>query len=263
MPEVVLGDLAQIRLFEVLKPLLIAKKTGRMIFRGKETGEIFLEMGNIVHAKTPRHVGEYAFFTIMEWKAGRVVFEAEVSPKERTISPPTEQLLLNWSYRKQEWEKIREIIPSHSATYRISLQKGGEDRNLTADQWNVLALSTGTHTVAEMMRLLDWDEFKVLKTICHLVQAGLLERADIQRVSKRKPVPENFFQVLDVELKRVMGPVAPFIIDDKLTEFRETRESFPLDRAIPFIEALSEEIPHAQKRKEFLKAAGNLVSPEK
>src|SRR5512139_1975212 len=262
MAEVVLGDLAQVRLFDILKPLLMGKKSGKVALRGKETGEIYLEMGNIVHAKTLRYVGEYAFFAIMEWKTGKITYEADLAPKERTISPPTEQLLLNWSYRKQEWEKFREMIPSASAVFRISLQKSGEDKNLTADQWNVLALSNGLRTVAEVMKLLDWDEFKILKTIHQLVQSGLLEKSDTEKVPKKKLVRENFFQVLELELKRVMGPVAPFVIDDKLTEFRETRESLSQDQALSFLESLSEDIPNPQKRKEFIKAIGGLLSPE-
>jgi len=51
----------------------------------------------------------------------------------------------------------------------------------------------------------------------------------------------------------VMGPVAPFVIDDKLAEFGESRGSFPQERALLFVEALSEEVPQPLKRNEFLK----------
>ena len=78
MAEIVLGDLSQVRIFEILKPLLIEKKTGRVSFRGKEEGEVYLELGNISHAKTAHSVGEYAFFTIMEWKIGKIIFEPEI-----------------------------------------------------------------------------------------------------------------------------------------------------------------------------------------
>jgi hypothetical protein len=63
-----------------------------------------------------------------------------------------------------------------------------------------------------------------------------------------------------MELKKVMGPVAPFIIDDKLVEFGEGKESFPEERALPFIEALSEEVPNSMKRSEFLKVTMKLIS---
>jgi len=253
MPEIVLGDLSQVRLFDILKPLLIEKKTGRVAFKGKEEGEIYLELGNISHAKTSNSVGEYAFFTIMEWKIGKILFESDVFPTERTISTPTEQLLLNWSYRKQEWEKIKEVIPSLNAIFHLTLQKNGEDKNISADQWNTLALSNGVRTVSEIAKALNWDEYKILKTVFQLVRMGLLEKGEAPRLVKKKPIGENFFITMENELRKVMGPVAPFVIDDTLGELKETRDSLPQDQALSFIEAVGEEIPHAQKAKEFVR----------
>lgn len=260
MPEIVLGDLSQIRIFDVLKPLLIEKKTGKVVLKSKEEGEIYLELGNISHAKTAHLVGEYAFFTIMEWQAGGITFEPDVFPTERTISTPTEQLLLNWSYRRQEWEKIKEVIPSSNLVFRLSLQRNGEDKNISADQWNVLALMNGMRTISEIGRVLRWDEYKILKTVYQLVRLGLLERGEVSRPAKKRWVGESFFITIENELKRVMGPVAPFIIDDTLMEFGETKESLPQDQALSFIEALGEEIPNAQKAKEFVRVVKEVLS---
>jgi hypothetical protein len=260
MPEIVLGDLTQVRLFDILKPLLIEKKTGRVALKGKEEGEVYLELGNISHAKISNAVGEYAFFTIMEWKAGKILFEQDVFPTERTISTPTEQLLLNWSYRKQEWEKIKEAIPSSNVVFRLTLQKNGEDKNISGDQWNVLALCNGMRTVSEIGKTLNWDEYKILKTVFQLVRMGLLEKGEAQRPIRKKWVGENFFITIENELRRVIGPVAPFVIDDTLSEFKETRDSLPQDEALSFIEAVGEEIPHAQKAKEFVRVMREFLS---
>ncbi len=260
MAEIVLGDLSQARIFDILKPLLIEKKTGRVTFRGKEEGEIYLELGNISHAKTAHSVGEYAFFTIMEWKAGKIIFEPEVFPTERTISTPTEQLLLNWSYRKQEWEKIREVVPSGNLIFRLALQKDGGEKNITSDQWNVLALCNGTRTVTEVGKALNWDEYKILRTVYQLVRMGLMEKGEIHKPLKKRPIGENFFLTLENELKRIMGPVAPFVIEDKLIDFEETKASLSQDQALSFIESLGEEIPNMQKAKEFVRVMKELLS---
>jgi len=260
MPEIFLGDLSHVKLFDILKPLLTDKKTGRVGIKGKEVGEIYLEIGDIIHARTNHFAGENAFFTIMGWKAGRITFDPEIFPKAKSIPITTEQLLLNWSSRKQEFEKIKEVIPSTNSIFRLSIQKDGKEKNISADQWNILALSNGTKTLSEIAKSLEWDEYKLLKTVCHLVQTGLLERAEDRGSAKKKLVRGDFFTVLDLELKKVMGPVAPFIIDDKLVEFGEGKEFFPQERALPFMEALSEEIPNPAKRNEFLKTIMKLLS---
>jgi hypothetical protein len=263
MPEIFLGDLSQVKLFDILKPLLMGKKTGKLSFRGKENGEMYLEIGNIVHAKTPNSSGEYGFFTIMGWKMGRITFEPDELPPERTIPIPSEQLLLNWSSKKMEWEKIREIIPSNNAVFRLSIQNDGENKHIIADQWNILALSNGMRNVSEVARVLNLDEFKVIKAIYLLVQAGLMERVAEPKPIQKKFVRENIFSVIENELRKVMGAVSPFVIDDKLVEFGEKKDSFPQDKLLSFVEALGEEIPQDNKRKEFKRAVMEFFSIEK
>jgi hypothetical protein len=262
MPEINLGDLAQNKLFDILKPLFGSKKTGKVIVAGKEGGELYLELGNITHAKANGTVGEYAFFFLMGLKAGKVSFEPDEGPSERTISISTEQLLLNWSYRKQEWDKLKEVIPSTNTIFRLSFQKSPENKNINADQWNVLALCNGTKTILEIAGSLAWDEFKTSKVIFQLVQLGLLEKAEDQKPIKKKTVSENFFPMVETELKRVIGPLAPLILNDKLSDVGETRESLGQEQALSFIEKLSEDISNDSKKKEFLRIMTDFLSAE-
>ena len=51
-----------------------------------------------------------------------------------------------------------------------------------------------------------------------------------------------------------MGPMALIIINDKLSQLGVTRDSLAQDEALSFVEALSEEISHDLKKKEFLGA---------
>ena len=263
MPEINLGDLAQVKLFDVLKPLFSGKKTGKIIIKGKEGGELYLELGNITHARTNSAIGEYAFFFLMGLKVGKASFEPDEAPSERTISISTEQLLLNWSYRKQEWDKLKEVIPSTSTVFRLSLQKSPENKNINADQWNVLALCNGTKTIAEIAAALSWDEFKTSKILFQIIQLGLLEKVEDQKPIKKKPVSESFMLTVETELKKMIGPLAPLIIADKLSDLGETKDSLGQDQAVSFIEALSEDISHEPKRKEFLKIMTDFLTAGK
>jgi hypothetical protein len=262
MPETFLGDLTQVKLFDILKPLFSDKKTGKVIFKGKEGGELYLELGNITHAKTNNSVGEYAFFTLMGLKGGKASFEAdEVSP-ERTISISTEQLILNWSSQKQ-WNKIKEVVPTPHTYFRAIFQKSQEGVSLSSEQWNVSALCDGTKTVSEIAEVLNWDEFKTSKMIFQLVQLGLLERTEGQRPMKKKLISNGFFVMVETELKKVIGAMAPFIISDKLSDLRETKESLSHDRALSFIEALSEEISDQLMKEEFVRVMRDYLSSDK
>ena len=90
-----------------------------------------------------------------------------------------------------------------------------------------------------------------------------MEQVGEQKPVKKKLIRENFFSVVENELRKMMGAVSPFVIDDKLVEFGEKRDSFPQDKLLSFVEALGEEIPHDDKRKEFKKNVMEFFSLEK
>ena len=253
MPEMFLGDLAQVKLFDILASLLNSKKTGKIMVRGKEGGELYLELGNITHAKTDNAIGEYAFFTLIGLKVGKASFEPDEVPFERNISISTEQLLTNWSFQKQERDKIREVIPSPNTILHLSLQKSPENKNINAEQWNVLALCNGEKSVLEISKTLGWDEYRTSKIIFQLVQLGLLGKGETKKPINKIPVSENFFLILETELKKVFGPMATFIINDKLSDLGETKGSLAQDEAHSFVEAISKEISQDSKKKEFLR----------
>jgi hypothetical protein len=51
----------------------------------------------------------------------------------------------------------------------------------------------------------------------------------------------------------MIGPRAPFVISDKLSDLGETKGSLAQDQASSFVEALSEEISDDFMKKQFLK----------
>ena len=260
MREIVIGDLSRLKIFDILKNLFVERKTGLLTIQGRESGEIYFDMGDVVHSKTQQMEGEEAFLTITAWRAGKATFKPDTFSKDKSINIPPEQLLLKWSYRKQEWDKIREVIPSPNLIFRLALQRDSQERHVKPDEWSVLALANGMRTVAEIIELSGWNEFKASKTLYQLVQTGLLEKAEDRRQLRRKRVGDNFFPALERELKRVMGPVAPIIIEDKLMDLGEAKDFFPQDQVDYLIEGLGEEISNETKRREFIEAMMQFLS---
>ena len=59
-------------LFDLIKPLLARKKSGLILVKGDEVGEVYIEGGSIIHAKIGLVTGEDAILAMMEWDSGRV-----------------------------------------------------------------------------------------------------------------------------------------------------------------------------------------------
>ena len=252
-----IGDLSGIRLFNLVKPLVDGKKSGLMAVKGKEAAELYIEGGQIVHARTGTLNGEDAILPIMDLDNGRVTFNWRTSPEEHTVRLPTEQVMSNWSQREEEWKKIRPAVPSAEAIFSLVVDSGGEDRMIPAEQWGVLALCNGRRNVSEMAGRLGRTIFGVSGTLFALVERGLVEKteaADIPQAGLRTMVDEAFFEAAETELKKVMGPIARIILNDTLAAFEESREAFPKDRVKSFISTVCDQITEEPKREKFGKA---------
>jgi hypothetical protein len=252
-----IGDVSETRLFNLVKPLVEGKKSGLLAVKGKEAVELYIEGGQIVHARTDTLKGEEAILSIMDLDNGRVTFNWRTSPEERTVRLPTEQIMLHWSEREEEWKKIRQGVPSAAALFCLVVDSGGEDRLIPAGQWGVLALCNGRRNVSQMAGRLGRTVFDVSGTLYALVERGLVEEtaaADIPPAGLRTTVDEAFFESAETELKKVIGPIARIILNDTLAAFEESRDSFPKDRVKSFISTVCDQIAEEPKREKFGKA---------
>ncbi len=68
--------------------------------------------------------------------------------------------------------------------------------------------------------------------------------------------------MIEHELAKVMGPISRIIVDDKLAEFGESRDSFPEDRVESFVKAISEEIADDSGKAMFTRAMAELLRPK-
>ena len=264
MPNDFIGDLSKTRLIDLIKPLLARKKSGLMQVKGNEVGEVYLEGGSIIHAKVGSSSGEDAMLAMMEWDSGRVMFDWQATTEEQTVFMPTEQLLMIWIDRENEWRKVKELIPSSNVIFQIPVEGSPEDRNISGIQWKILSLCNGSRTVYEVAEGLKWQLFETSKAIYQMVQNGLLEKAHEKGTEKKPKVKRtvngNFFPIIENELRKIMGPMAPIIIDDKIAEFGESREAFPEDQLPPFVQAVTDEITDKTKRALFNKSMTEFIA---
>ena len=257
MPNDLIGDLSQVRLFDLVKPLVDGKKSGMVVIKGKDAAELYIEGGSIVHGKTDTISGEEALLAIMELDDGRVAFNWQLSPEKRTVHTPTGELMANWAKREEEWRNLKKVMTSSDAVFSIVVDTGGENRTILAKQWGVLALCNGTRSVSEIAGLLRRSVFDVAETVCKMVDMRVLEKVEVVGTPKAQlqgTVHETFFADVETELKKVVGPIARIILNDTLEAFEESRDAFPKDRVMSFIRTVSDQIVEEQKREQFDKA---------
>ena len=252
-----IGDLSKRRLFDLIKPLVDGKKSGLVIIEGTSRAELYIEEGSFIHGETGAMAGEEAILAIMDLDDGQVAFDQQAMAGMRTVSTVTEQLMSDWTQREEEWKKIRKVVPSSDTVFSIVLDSGGHKKIIQERHWGVLASCNGIRTVSDVAARLGRTSFDVSKSICEMVGAGVIEKAQVVGIPDDHvpdTVDENFFILLQTELTKVMGPIARIIINDTLKAFEESRNAFPKDRMSSFIRTVSEQIAEEQKRDQFGKA---------
>ena len=69
----------------------------------------------------------------------------------------------------------------------------------------------------------------------------------------------SFWERLEKELSRCIGPIAPLVLDDKIEEFNKSRDNFPFDMMYSLIEKLATEIKASESKQQFQKIMIGLI----
>src|SRR5205085_3926657 len=110
---------------------------------------------------------------------GTFSFHSDETTDERTVSLSAPQILEESATYSAEWERIRRVIPSSSAIYRLAARPSSEIQ-LRAEDWSVLTQLDGEKTVSDIAEISGLNELFTSKVICRLYELGLLELVAVQ-----------------------------------------------------------------------------------
>jgi Sulfatase-modifying factor enzyme 1/Domain of unknown function (DUF4388) len=116
------GKLRNFPLLDIIQMVCVARRDGRLLVRRRrETGEIVLRGGRILHAVTKTKTGEPALLDVLCWSQGSFEFvplaAAHVSP--RTITGGWEQVLMD-AVRQRDEREHKERGPGRDGTVPAS-----------------------------------------------------------------------------------------------------------------------------------------------
>ena len=110
-------------------------------------------------------------------------------PKPTPHAPPititNEFLIIEGIRRADEWEKLRDRVPSLDLILGLVADPvaGNRDINLKPDEWRVLTMINGRDTIRQIAQRTGFGDFKTARIVYHLLSAGLIEPL------RRRPPP--------------------------------------------------------------------------
>lgn len=258
MAEALSGNLAQLRLIDILRLLHLSGRTGQLELTADDGkfGEIYLVSGQVSHALYEEWIGEEAVYGLFSWAEGTFRFHSDETTDERTVSLPTDQILEEAATYSSEWEKIRKTVPSSNAIYRLAARPSA-DVQLRAEDWSVLTQLDGEKTILEIADASQLNELFTSKIICRLYELGLIELVAVA-VAEASPVvdavDEAFMRQIETDLIQAIGPMASIVVDDCAEQMGHTRTTVPKEAVPELVERLANEIPDANRRNRFQEA---------
>lgn len=258
MAEALTGNLAQLKLLDILRLLHLSSRTGQLELTTEEGefGEIYLVNGQITHALYEESIGEEAIFGLFSWSKGTFRFVADETTDEQTVGMATAQILEEATTYASEWERIRQVIPSSNAVYRLASRPSAEIQ-LRAEDWSVLTQLDGERTVHEIAEVSQLNDLFTSKVICRLYELGLLELVAVQVADQSQTldlVDQAFLDRVELDLTSAIGPMGGIVMDDCAEQMGFSRGEMSKDAIPEFVERLANEIPDPVRRTRFQEA---------
>lgn len=248
------GNLGQISLNDILLLATGGKKSGVLkLSRGKESVEVYISDGKIIHATCPIGDGEKALLYPVTWGEGVFALMPNGTVPAATINKSSAEILEEVKAMSREWETILEVIPSGKAVFRIA--DPGEEQTgpiiVPHVGWRVLSKVDGTRTVQEIAETLRIPFAYTAKVVFNLHKSGLVELVAPPSRPVDDVVPPALFDRLTSILTEMIGPMAPLVLRDQIDSFGESQDSFPESKLDDLIGLVSREISDGKLRSKF------------
>jgi len=236
------GNLAQISLNDILLLATGGKKSGVLkLSRGKETVEVYISDGNIIHATCPIGEGEKALLYPVTWGEGVFTLMPNGTPATTTIRKTSAEILDEVKAMSREWETILEVIPSGKAVFRIADPGEAQSGPITVPYvgWRVLSRIDGSRTVQEIAEILRIPFAYTAKVIFNLHKSGLVEIINPSSRGRTDTVPPPllgegptlclppYLIGSPASSRRPWGPWLRWYFEIKLTVWENPKTIFP------------------------------------
>ncbi len=176
------GSLRELPLPDIIQLVAVSGKTGVFVLRnGAQTGKIYLEKGQIVHADVVGMVGEQAVYELARWLQGDFVFTPGAEAEARTVDKSNTNLLMEAARQIDEWKILSKKIESTRLVPVFTPQSTGTSVSFSSAEWALITRVDERRNIEEIAAALGHGAFEVCKVVYGLLTSGVLSlREDLR-----------------------------------------------------------------------------------
>lgn len=171
------GSLKELPLPDIIQLVSVSGKTGKFtLTREGEEGVIYLQGGQISHARSGDLTGDEAIYALAIWNEGEFIFHPGEESPEKTISRSNTNLLMEAARRLDEWKVLSKKIPSvEMVPMLLARQNRHEQITLNPQEWLLVTKIDGHRSISELAKALDISSFDVAKTLYGMITSEIVE----------------------------------------------------------------------------------------
>jgi hypothetical protein len=248
------------KLVDALNFLCSQQRTGKILIQaGANKGEAYVVEGRITHAQFGPCVGLQALCFMLSWEQGTFQFTPKEITEYLTIEMESSRVLSLLAKRTREWRVINAETPLNLNAILSLLPQASGTIRLKKEEWDFLARIDGKKSlrqISDEMFLAPLDVFKAIK---RFREAGLIGEGTPARAGGNAVLGRDFFAALEQELHMAVGPVAPILLEEALTDVAATVGSLTADKVEFLLERISDAITEEKQRSLFQQAVLTLL----
>lgn len=183
----------------------------------RKLGQILVAEGMItpdILKQIVREQIQSTVFDLLPWEEGEFQFLPQLPAMEDIgLLVSARKVLLDSSQRLNEWDRVREQVPSLGAVFAINdMAPRHKDITLSPRHWKLLRFIDGNRSVTELALIAKTSEFETSSILYDLVDAGLLRLMYEKESGKnRSSIPgqelmETEPEASKIELQAAEGP---------------------------------------------------------
>jgi len=208
----------------------------------KRVGEILVSRGLIKQEKLEGFIQEQiqdALFEILDWEDGYYAFDLvpDLGQENFGIDFTVKNVIEETEKRRQEWAKIREMIPSTQMVVHISElpSQGQEEILIKPEEWRILYLLNEERSISELKEKGRLNLLRLCQTLMDMATKSLVQIAppsnnetQTQAPAEEKEVEEVAESAADENTPRGGGKYVKDFQKDSAQEIN-TKISVPLE----------------------------------
>ena len=153
------------------------------------------------------------------------------------------------------------FYPEPHVTYKKTDLNNASELNLNSADWMILTQVNGNQSIEEISETSSMKIEEVSDIMENLFSLGLIELYSSEKKEESVLAP-GFFENMEQMLIKIIGPVAPFVIDDVISEAGDNKSKFPSKKAAELIELICDEIQDDEKKIRFQSEMLNILKKE-